>query len=168
MKPIYDASQALFPSVYRVYPDNQPFFGPTENREYVKRGVRLAMELSEGKPVYPYIWHRYPDFNPVQGYRLIPAAELKAQVAAVFETNLDGRRADGVMWWGADQYFYWMATHYPHGGPPEFAHGPWLAQVFEDEMAPGETAAQYFTRIHKRTIKLFAEVLNALPAVEDR
>ena len=103
---------------------------------------RLAMELSEGKPVYPYIWHRYPDFNPVQGYRLIPAAELKAQVAAVFETNLDGRRADGVMWWGADQYFYWMAT--------------------------GETAAQYFTRIHKRTIKLFAEVLNALPAVEDR
>lgn len=165
LTPIFNASDVLFPSVYRFYQANHPNYTAEENLEYVRRSVKFALEIAQNKPVYPFMWHRYHDSNTELGYRLIPVAEFKSHVAAIFQSQHNGKRAAGVVWWGADQYFYWIATNYPNGGPPEYAHGPWLAQVFADEIAPGETAAMYFNRIHRRTIKAIGAVLSNVPAV---
>src|SRR5204863_325583 len=128
-------------------------FTAADDHAYVKESVALALEMASGKPVYPYMWPRFHNSNHVLGYHLIPEAEFKSHVAMIFKATYNGARAAGVVWWGADQYYYWMATHYPHGGPPQYADGPILAHVFQQEISPGETASQYFTRIHKRTLR---------------
>src|SRR4051812_33187005 len=77
LAPIYQASDCLFPSVYKFYPDNQPLFGATEDHAYVRESVKLALQLANGKPVYPYVWPRYHNSNQQLGYKLIPEAEFK-------------------------------------------------------------------------------------------
>jgi Hyaluronidase len=159
LMPIYDASQCLFPSIYRFYPDNQPFFGAAEDKAYVKESVALALEFAKGKPVYPYMWPRFHNSNQVLGYHLIPEAEFKAHVSYAFKAQYNGDRADGVVWWGADQHFYWVAQNFPEGGPGEYSQGPILLQVFNQEFALGETPAQHWTRLHKRTLRQLYDVL---------
>lgn len=159
IKPIYDYSHCLFPCIYRYYPDTQPQFSAADNRAYVKGLVSLALRISEGKPVYPFIGHRYHEgFLPV-AFRLVPEKEFKDQIKAILDARYQGDSADGVVWWGGDQFWYWMATNYSQNPPPQYAFGPLLAQVFAAEMAPGETIAQHFTRIHKRALRRAADVI---------
>jgi hypothetical protein len=164
LQPLFDQSDCILPSIYRVYQDNQPYWSAEINKQWVQRKVKLALEVSNGKPVYPVIWHRFHEANENLAYQLIPAGEFKIHTAAAFGVEHNGRKADGVLWWGADQYFYWVAVNYPDGTSVEFPDGDVLAQVFANEMAPGETPAQYFNRIHKRIIRRLSDVLtNAYP-----
>jgi hypothetical protein len=98
-------------------------------------------------------------------YQLIPEAQFKAQVTSILAAEFNGVHADGIVWWGADHYFYWMAQNHPAGESP-YQDAPLLAQVFAAEFAVGETAAQHFTRIHKKALRRISDMIQTAEAAQ--
>jgi hypothetical protein len=163
IKPIIDASDVLFPSVYDMYATGQLYTNPSDDLNYVSGSVKLALDMAHGKPVYPFVWPRYNMTNSTYGMRLIPEAEFKSHVAAVFSPQVNGHRADGVVWWGADRHFRWLSKQNFPITHPLYKLSQQCKAAFAAEILPGETDEQYFTRIHQKTLRQLAEVMAALP-----
>jgi hypothetical protein len=71
--------------------------------EYVEENIQeaLAMGIRIDKPVYPFIWHRYHSTEGKIPNGLIKPNEFKEHVKAVIKTEVDGKRVEGVVWWGS-------------------------------------------------------------------
>jgi hypothetical protein len=163
LQPIVDASDCLFPSVYDFYKSNESVYhDPLEDLRYVRECVHMALEMSEGRPVYPYVWPRYHNSNPTNGLRLIDGAEFKSHVAAVFETEFRGDRADGVVWWGADRYFRWLSLQSFPPHHPDYFLNLQCRNVFNAEIPPNTSDDAHFTTIHRRTLRQLSEVIRSV------
>ena len=114
LRPIYDASKALYPSVYDFYVSSETGEGAdtryADDQAYVVDNVELALELAGEAPVYPYVWGRYHTSNAEAALDAIPLEELESHVRGVALASYEGRGAAGVIWWGADTYFFRPAS----------------------------------------------------------
>jgi hypothetical protein len=158
--PIYENSDCLFPSVYDRFKDNQePGITAERDQTYVREIVEMAMEMGGGKPVYAYVWPRWHTSNAVWGMQLIPEAEFTAHVAAIFDADYNGDKADGLVWWGADLYWRNISLQNIVPGDPLYGWHVFLEQLFNNEIPPGDTDVEHFTRIHTATLRQISDLI---------
>lgn len=161
LQPIIDAGDCLFPSIYDFYKTGQ-WVGhdPDRDLQYVRECVGIALEMANGKPVYPYVSPRYHVSNYTYGLRLIPVDEFKSHIRAAFDFNVGGDRADGLVWWGADQYYRWLGQQ----NLPQTSSQYWMSfvcrTVFAAEIPSNTTDDAHFTNIHRRTLRQIADVIS--------
>lgn len=98
--PLLQKQDALFPSVYLLY--NSKVVNSILSRGYTKDNVgqALAIGAQVNKPVLPFVYHRYPDFS------LVPLDVFRQQAEDILSTDVNGKRVSGIIWWGADNYYY--------------------------------------------------------------
>lgn len=99
---LFSQFDALFPSVYDFYVSRGSY--KRRDVEYVEENIKeaLAMGIRIDKPVYPFIWHRYHSSGGKTPNGLIEPGEFKEHVKAIVNTDVDGERVEGVVWWGSD------------------------------------------------------------------
>ena len=163
LKPIINKVDHVYPSVYSMYALGEQFFLPSENIEYVRDTVALALELADGKPVFAYVWPRYFDGNPNVGLKLIPATDFQNHVKEVFNVSHNGKRATGLVWWGADPYWRFLSKQNYAPTHPLYVLSQRAKAVFAVEIQPNETDSQHFTKIHKITLTQLASVIQNAP-----
>lgn len=99
----------LLPSIYDFYEDTLPFNNNgSEDLKYVKDNTKEAIRVGKvlNKPVIPLIWHRRHESNKKLSRHLIPLDEFYKHVAGIIDTEFEGKKIDGLMWWSAETYFY--------------------------------------------------------------
>lgn len=98
--PLLQKQDALFPSVYLLY--NSAAVNSVLSGNYTKDNVRQAIDLGAkiGKPVLPFVYHRYPDFS------LVPLDVFQQQAQDILSIDVSGNKVAGIIWWGADNYYY--------------------------------------------------------------
>jgi hypothetical protein len=136
LAPLIAEVDAVYPSVYDFYRDGLDST-PERDHAYVRENVALALEIAGERPVLAYVMVRYHESNKKAANARIGAEELIAHVRAVFEAEYQGRRAAGVVWWGAETW---------HVGQGRLRDG----------MRPGETPRAYLDRIHQETARTLA------------
>jgi hypothetical protein len=104
LKPLVDSEDALFPSLYTFYADQEGW------ESYARANVAEARRLANGKPVYAFISMTYHDSNRTLGGHLIPQDYWRRQLQVLNQI------ADGVVIWGGytldwdEQAGWWLAT----------------------------------------------------------
>jgi len=83
----------------------------SEKGQWVTDNVQsiLATAKSLNKPVMPFIWHRfYGGGSEYKGnnLKLIPLNDFNTYVQKILSINYQGKKVDGLVWWGNDSYFY--------------------------------------------------------------
>lgn len=155
-KPICDASDALFPSVY----DHSPADPGRDHARYAAL-VQLSLELAEGKPVLLYTYHRYLDDHAPHGYRLIDRDEYVEQIRHLMGVDHEGVRPAGVVAWGAERHQHEAAFATDDEGWYVRTDARWdrLRRAFTEELLPGETADEYILRLHSYVYCLLGEAV---------
>lgn len=94
----------LTPAVYDFYPDTIPH---VDDRPYIEDNLKIALKIGKtfGKPVYPYIWERWHEGNPYQGLQLITKGEFERHLQIMLQTQYDGQRIKGFIWFDAPVFF---------------------------------------------------------------
>jgi hypothetical protein len=158
---IIDASDCLFPSIYDFYKTGEwSGHDPKSDLLYVQECVGMALEMANGKPVYPYISPRYHLSNYVYGMQLIPGAEFKSHIGAAFDVAYKGDRADGLVWWGADRYYRWLGRQNYPPAHPQFWVSYVCRRVFDAEISQTASDDSHFTTIHRKTLRQISDVIN--------
>jgi hypothetical protein len=102
--PLVDSVDALFPSLYTFYDDQNGW------ETYARANVAEARRLAKGKPVYAFILMVYHDSNPTLRGQLIPQDYWQRQLRVLSQV------ADGVVIWGGyklnwdEEAGWWLAT----------------------------------------------------------
>jgi len=158
--PVFDASDALFPSAYDFYPGEAV-------RDSARFGamIELALELANGKPVFPYTHHRYHHEETPSGYRLIPRDEYVRHVRALMRAEWNGRRPAGVVAWGEDVYFHGRAFARREDGAWVWRGevGDRVRAAYRAEIPEGVFAADHAARIAARVCCLLGEAVLGVP-----
>jgi hypothetical protein len=156
MRPVFDASDALFPSVYDYYGQH-----PERDHERFSALVRLALEHSGGKPVFMYTYHRYDHWDPEWRFRRIGRDEYVAHISKLMNVEFNGRRPAGVIAWGMERYFYRAAFARAAGGSYAQVGAFWdrVRDTYAAEMDTGETIDEYATRLHPYVYCLLSEAV---------
>jgi hypothetical protein len=157
--PILDAVRAHYPQIYDVFNGAPPATSEGWNVDCVNVAVEQSLIFAQGqKPVIPYIWHRYLfGLHEFRHIRFIDASEFEDHVARIFQPQVNGDFADGVVLWGADVFYLWEAYN-----PPEYPNDAHNRSVFELEMAPFGGIGQsqiYFDAIHTGALQSASNVL---------
>ncbi len=105
LKPLFDQVDVLTPSLYDFYPDTTRF---TDDKTYFADNLKVSLRIAKltGKPLMPYIWHRWHDSNQKNGLLLIDQAEFKRDISQILEAEEDGTYVAGLIWFGAQSSFY--------------------------------------------------------------
>jgi len=100
------ACDIFFPSLYTFYENNE--VPKDENKRYAIENTTESIKLgiSFKKPVIPFIWHRYHPSNPRVGLKVIPDAEWFENIENIASVQVNGKKVDGILWWGADQFLF--------------------------------------------------------------
>ncbi len=106
IRPLLLQCDILFPSFYIYYKDGS--VSVNDNELYASQNVRQILSIAQrlNKPVMPFIWHRYHDSNRTIGLQLIPIADFVKYVNKLITTSYYGKKISGLVWWGADAYYY--------------------------------------------------------------
>lgn len=136
------ASDVLFPSLYLLYSDQQ--VSKNDNKEYAEDNVIRALALGSKYeiPVYPVFWHRYATGNKELGLKLIPVDEAREHLGNILATGYSGQTPAGLVWWGADRYFFNIKR-------PEILN----------EIAEGEEFEDYFGELFFNYLGMFNDAL---------
>ena len=131
----------LFPSVYDFY-DSDAFIG-RDDLGYVRDNVEEAINsgIRLGVPVMPFVHHRYHPSNGELGRKIIPPQEFESHVAAAAQTNVGGRRIDGVVWWSSEYSWYHKANRKLYGTTKEMRRD-W-------EIKSAEVLPTYYRTLHQ-------------------
>jgi hypothetical protein len=105
LKPLFDLVDVLTPSLYDFYPDNTEF---TDDKTYYGDNLKTSLRIAKltGKPLMPYVWHRWHDSNQKNGLILIDEPEFKLDITQILEANYQGTMVSGLIWFGAQSSFY--------------------------------------------------------------
>lgn len=103
--PILKEADFIAPSLYAFFPDS---LREKDNKDYVEQNVSMALQIGKqlNKPVLPFVWNRWHDGNKQYGLKLIPVDEFQRLIQRILSVDYSGQKVAGVIWWGADQYFY--------------------------------------------------------------
>lgn len=106
IKEIYKVVDVLFPSLYMFYDDKEVSF--SKNYEYLYDNLSLAIKIGEknNKPVIPFVLHRFHSSNQRLQWSEIDDKFWKKYIQSVLSINVNGKYADGIVWWGADTFFH--------------------------------------------------------------
>jgi len=160
LAPVFDASDALFPSAYDFYPGEA-----ARDSTRFRAMVELALELSGGKPVFPYTHHRYHHDETDSGYRLIPRDEYVRHVRSLMQAEWNGRRPAGVVAWAEDAYFHDRA--FGTAGDGTWAWKGETADrvraVCRQETPEGTFAADHAAAVYARVCCLLGEAVLGVP-----
>jgi hypothetical protein len=102
--PLVDSVDALFPSLYTFYDDQNGW------ETYARANVAEARRFAKGKPVYAFISMTYHNSSPTLGGQLIPQDYWQRQLRVLSQV------ADGVVIWGGytlnwdEEAGWWLAT----------------------------------------------------------
>jgi len=105
--PIIKEVDALFPSVYDFYEDGVDVSKKSDSL-YIKDNIEESLRIADiyDKPVYPLVWHRYHHSNKKKGLKFIDKTEFFNQIKTIANTNYEGKRITGIIWWSSERYFY--------------------------------------------------------------
>ena len=87
-RPLADAVDVLFPSLYTFYPDQAGW------KKYAIAQIAEARRIGKGKPVYVFLWPQYHDSNRQIGGTYLPPDFWSLQL------NTAREHADGIVIWG--------------------------------------------------------------------
>jgi hypothetical protein len=106
IKPLLSQCDVFFPSAYIFYKEGTVASG--DNEAYAKDNILSALMQAKSlsKPVIPFIWHRYHDSNKTIGLQLVPMNDFMRYINTILSVNYNGYKVAGLVWWGADTYFY--------------------------------------------------------------
>ncbi len=165
LHPIYKESTALFPSAYDFYGEN-----PERDKAAFATIMRLALRCADGKPVYPFVWHRYHDSTPQWGFKRIPGDEFVDHVRNLVHTEYNSDRIDGIMAWGQERYWY-TSSHQRNADGAFLKTGTgWdrIRERFATEVPAGQTFDAFYEQLLNETYCRLAEAANDVPCVHDR
>lgn len=95
----------FFPSFYQYYPSSLHL----NNTYNVKNNLKFILQLGKQfhKPVMGFVWHRWFIQNHDKK-ELIPISitQFSEHVKLLSTFSYQDKKLDGIIWWGADQYFY--------------------------------------------------------------
>jgi hypothetical protein len=163
---IFDACNAVFPSVYDFYGDDSENAGREEDRIRYGNLVRLALELAGDSDVVLYGWHRWQEATEEYGYKLITRGERIDHVRYLLrEVEFNGKRPVGLCAWGADDYYHPLAFERNENGSYVRQGEVWDRRraAFESEMHPGESIEAYTARLHPIVYADLATALAPIP-----
>lgn len=160
LRPVFDASDALFPSVYDFYPDEA-------ERDHERFGalVETALDLAAGKPVILYTHHRYHHEETGRGFELIPRDEYVEHIRGLMGIERGGARPAGVVAWGEELYFYRVAFARDRDGAFAQTGARWerVRAAYLSEMMPGEGIEEYGPRLYASVCCLLSEAVLGAP-----
>ena len=106
--PLLKHVDAIFPSIYDFYVDDKDV-KRSSDQAYVEENIKEALRIAKlcgGKPVIPFIWHRYHDSNKKMAKQFIESDEFYYHVKKATETQYEGKGIEGIIWWSSERYFY--------------------------------------------------------------
>ncbi len=158
--PVFEASNALFPSVYDHYGDN-----PDRDKERYGALVHMALEIADERPVILYTMHRYHSGNMKWGSRLIDAVEYVEHIAHLMRVEYNGHRPAGVVAWAEEPFWHRASNSKRIDGEYIRTEPTWVRwrEVFASEMAPGESIDDYLARLHPWILCLLNEAVRGEP-----
>ncbi|WP_343659504.1 hypothetical protein [Chryseobacterium sp.] len=103
--PLLKECDIFFPSLYTFYSNPAAVLA---NGNYLENNLNGLIKLGTAykKPVYVFMWHRYHTSNEKDAMKEISDKIWQEQMETVASQNVNGKFVDGIMWWGADAYFY--------------------------------------------------------------
>ncbi|KAB1230544.1 hypothetical protein [Chryseobacterium viscerum] len=103
--PLLKECDVFFPSLYTFYSNPAAILA---NGNYLGNNIDglLKLGIIYKKPVYVFMWHRYHNSNEKDSMKEIPDRIWKDQIETLASQNVNGKFVDGILWWGADAYFY--------------------------------------------------------------
>lgn len=104
--PIYEASDVLFPSLYLFKDDKAINY--QENFDYLQKNIIEALKIGEKykKPVIGFIMHRFHNSDKRLQFLGMTDEYWSRYINSVLRIKFKNKRLDGIVWWGADSYFY--------------------------------------------------------------
>ncbi len=157
-QPIFDESQCLFPLAYDGAKDGATN-DPDMDLEVTTDCVSLALRHAAGKPVYPYIHHRWATSDPQWGFRLIPKEEFMANIGAVFAADFEGDKPDGIVWWGADNKSHQLSQENVGSSNPQYIVVKFFRDLFKEEIPEGMSAQDHFDAIYEQYLTWTAQAV---------
>lgn len=157
LAPIIDASDAVFPSIYEFYEEgvDQSITEQSE-KEYVQEVIEESLRLARGKPVYPFVTHRYHPSNARLKNRTVSSVELRRDFVNALNTRYQGARPAGLLWWAADHYYASIATAtWNVSQQPYYDISIEWQNAFSFDKNSQESYTQYVDRIHQRVFDDF-------------
>ncbi len=163
LQPIFVEVDCIFPSLYAPYAAAQPQYNLAADLQHVRNAVTLALMMAGSKPVHAFVMPRYHENNVTFGCRLIPTAEFMTRVAEIFNVSFNGRRVDGLTWFGDDRYYLWLSRQNLPPSDPQYEQSLRWRQAFAEEWLGKETDDEHFTRIHLPTLIQLSTVITSAP-----
>lgn len=157
MDPIHQEMQAFFPSLYEAYKVPEEW-SMEADMEQVKYNITAALLHAHGKPIYAYIATRYLTCCGSHLYHLIHEDEMNQHIDAAFVPEVKGDKIDGIIWWGADQYSYWVSQQLDPQSPYHTEAVKW-EPVFKSEIQDPSKISQYWIDLHTKNLKILRESL---------
>ncbi|MBP6755424.1 MAG: hypothetical protein KA210_04690 [Bacteroidia bacterium] len=107
IEPLIKECDILFPSLYIFY-DEYDKNVTLENEKYVIENTKEMIKVGQyyKKPVIVFVWHRYHPSNEKFGMELLPEKVFLTHIERIAKTTYQGKKVDGIVWWGADDYFF--------------------------------------------------------------
>jgi hypothetical protein len=103
--PVMEASDILFPSLYKFYPYS--INGYAFEESYAKENIDLILQYGArlSKPVMPFVWPRFHDADPKFGLQSIPDKEWTDHIGFLAKPNAKGQQISGIVMWAMDVYY---------------------------------------------------------------
>lgn len=107
IEPLLKECDILFPSLYIFYDEHDKGVA-LENEKYVIENTKEMIKVGQyyKKPVVVFVWHRYHPSNDKFGLQSLPDNVFLTHVERIASTSHQGKKVDGIVWWGADDYFF--------------------------------------------------------------
>ncbi|GAB6194395.1 hypothetical protein [Desulfocastanea catecholica] len=100
---IYEDIDIFYPSLYL----NNDYLFADKSIEIIKKHLYNTLEIGCGnKNIYVFITHRWHPNSRFSPNKLVPLSIFEKYIKMISQTNYDGCHIDGLIWWGADEYWY--------------------------------------------------------------
>jgi hypothetical protein len=105
IEPLLKECDIFFPSLYNFYEDKDLAL---ENEKYVIENTKEMIKVGQlyKKPVLVFVWHRYHPSNEKLSEESLPEKVFLTHIDRIISTSYQGKKVDGVLWWGADDYSF--------------------------------------------------------------
>ncbi len=109
IEPLIKECDVFFPSLYTFYEDKDLGL---ENEKFVIENTKEMIKVGQyyKKPVLVFVWHRYHPSNEKLAEESLPDKVFLTQIERIISTSFQGKKVDGIVWWGADDYSFRQNT----------------------------------------------------------
>ncbi|HWV72140.1 MAG TPA: hypothetical protein VN040_10505 [Pseudosphingobacterium sp.] len=109
LQPLFRQVDVIFPELY--VRDPKISFDKTRLANSIELGRKYD------KLVYPFVWNRITSLDARYRHRLISDKDFLNYVNAILKFKSQGKKIEGVVWWGRDSWFYKAYKTAAHEAP---------------------------------------------------